>query len=150
LETKHFKVEVFNVCHSVPDALGIYFETVNGRIITTGDFRFDFEKSSEKTDINKIAELGLRGIDVLLCESTNSERAGFSQSEENIIKELRRLIKTAKGRVFLSVFASNLDRAEQILSVALENKRKICLLGRSMKNNIGISRDIKYLNIPNE
>jgi len=143
LHTKHFKIEVFRVCHSVPDAFGVYFETVNGKIITTGDFRFDFDITNQ-TDLSKISELGLRDIDLLLCESTNSEKGGFSMSEKVILNDLERIFKRAKGRIFCSMFASNLDRANDTLKIALKLKRKVLVLGRSMVNAIKVAKDIKY------
>jgi ribonuclease J len=140
-------VEAFKVCHSIPDCLGVYIQTKDAKIVSTGDFRFDFSTEGDQTDINKIAEIGLRDVDLLLCESTNGEKPGFSVSEQVIIDNLRRLITSAKGRVFVSLFASNLERGQHLLQIALQCKRKLVLLGRSMKNAMNTAMDIKYLNI---
>jgi ribonuclease J len=113
----------------------------------TGDYRFDFEAVSDKTDITKIAQLGQKNIDLLLTETTNSERKGFSPSEVNVVAEIGRIVKNAKGRVFVSLFASNISRANELLEIAVKNNRKIVLLGRSMINNINASMEIKYVNV---
>ncbi len=150
IQSKNFKIEFFRVCHSIPDAFGIYFETPNGRIVSTGDFRFDFSTQGDESDIQKMAELGRRDIDVLLCESTNSETQGFSVSEKYIINEIKKIIDNAKGRVFLSTFASNLGRIEEIIEIGIKNNRKICLIGRSMITNIETSIDVGFLNVSDD
>jgi len=147
IKSKHFKIEFFRVCHSIPDAFGIYFETINGKIIETGDFRFDFSTQGDEADLLKIAELGRRDIDVLLCESTNSETPGFSTSEKYVLDEIRRLITKAKGRVFVATFASNLGRIEEIIEIGVQCGRKICTIGRSMENNIDTSIKVGFLNV---
>lgn len=150
IQSKHFKIEFFRVCHSIPDAFGIYFETPNGKIVSTGDFRFDFSTQGDESDIQKMAELGRRDIDILLCESTNSETQGFSVSEKYIINEIKKIIDNAKGRVFLSTFASNLGRIEEIIEIGIKNNRKICLIGRSMVTNIETSIDVGFLNVSDD
>jgi ribonuclease J len=147
IKSKYFNIEFFRVCHSIPDAFGIYLETPNGKIVSTGDFRFDFCTQGDESDILKMADLGRREIDVLLCESTNAETTGFSVSEKNIIAELRRLIYKAKGRIIISTFASNLGRIEEIIEIAVKANRKICLCGRSMETNIETSINVGFLNI---
>jgi ribonuclease J len=147
INSKHFKIEFFRVCHSIPDAFGVYLETVNGKIVSTGDFRFDFCTQGDESDILKMADLGRREIDVLLCESTNADTPGFSMSERFIIDELRRLILKAKGRVILSTFASNLGRIEEVIEIAVKADRKICLCGRSMETNIETSISVGFLNV---
>jgi ribonuclease J len=147
LKSKYFNIEFFRVCHSIPDAFGIFLETPNGKIVSTGDFRFDFCTQGDESDILKMADLGRKEIDVLLCESTNAETLGFSVSEKNIIGELRRLIHKAKGRIFISTFASNLGRIEEIIEIAIKANRKICLCGRSMETNIETSINVGFLNV---
>ena len=93
IKTEEFKIEFYRVCHSIPDAFGIYFETKNAKIIESGDFKFDFAASGDEFDILKAAELGRRDVDVLMCESTNSETPGFGASEKYVIEELRNLIE---------------------------------------------------------
>ncbi|MDR1991754.1 MAG: ribonuclease J [Mycoplasmataceae bacterium] len=147
INSKHFKIEFFRVCHSIPDAFGVYLETINGKIISTGDFRFDFSTQGDESDILKMADLGRREIDVLLCESTNAETPGFSVSEKFIIDELRRIILKAKKRIIISTFASNLGRIEEIIEIAIKAGRKICLCGRSMETNIETSISVGFLNV---
>ncbi|MDR3163766.1 MAG: ribonuclease J [Mycoplasmataceae bacterium] len=147
IQSKHFRIEFFRVCHSIPDAFGIYFETPNGKIVSTGDFRFDFCTQGDESDILKMGEIGRRGIDVLLCESTNANTPGFSLSEKYIIDELRRIITRARGRVLLSTFASNLGRIEEIIEIAVKAGKKIILCGRSMETNVETSINVGFLNV---
>jgi ribonuclease J len=147
IQSKHFKIEFFRVCHSIPDSFGVYFETINGKIVSTGDFRFDFSTQGDESDILKIAEIGRRDIDVLLCESTNAETQGFSLSEKYIVDELRRIINKIKGRILISTFASNLGRIEEIIEIGIKAGRKICLCGRSMETNIETSIKVGFLNV---
>ncbi|MDR2823427.1 MAG: ribonuclease J [Mycoplasmataceae bacterium] len=147
VSSKHFKIEFFRVCHSIPDAFGVYFETINGKIVSTGDFRFDFCTQGDESDILKMAEFGKRDIDVLLCESTNADTLGFSLSEKYIIDELRRIILRTKSRIILSTFASNLGRIEEIIEIGVKAGRKIVLVGRSMETNIETSIKVGFLNV---
>lgn len=148
--TPRFKFEFYRVCHSIPDAFGVYIETKNARIIHSGDFKFDFSTNGDEFDILKVAEMGRRNIDVLFCESTNAETPGFAPSEKYVIEELRGIIETCPGRVFVATFASNLQRIEEILDIAIRNNRKICLYGRSMNANVNIAIDIGLLNCSKE
>lgn len=147
IKTKYFTIDFFRVCHSIPDAFGICFNTPNGNIVSTGDFRFDFSTQGDESDILKMAQIGARGITALLCESTNAETQGFSTSEKYIIAEIKKIIDNAKGRVFVSTFASNLGRIEEIIEIGIKNNRKICLIGRSMVTNIETSIDVGFLNV---
>jgi ribonuclease J len=147
IKSKYFEIEFYRVCHSIPDAFGVYIETPNGKIVSTGDFRFDFCAQGDESDIQKMAELGHRDIDVLLCESTNAENPGFSMSETFIIDNLKKIINKTKGRIILSTFASNLSRIEEIIAIAISAGRKICLCGRSMETNIQTSINVGFLNV---
>jgi ribonuclease J len=147
IKSKHFIIDFFRVCHSVPDAFGICLQTPTGNIVTTGDFRFDFLTKGDESDITKMAKVGERDIDILLCESTNAQTPGFSMSEKYIIDELRREIKVCKGRIFVSLFASNINRVEEIIEIAINNNRKVILGGRSMVNNVGVTLRLGMLNL---
>lgn len=147
ITTEEFKIEFFRVCHSIPDAFGIYMETKNARIIESGDFKFDFSTNGDEFNILKAAEFGKRDVDVLLCESTNAETHGFAASEKEVIDELKSIILTSPGRVFVSTFASNLQRIEEIIELGIKAGRKICLFGRSMNSNVAISMNIGLLNV---
>lgn len=139
------KIDFMRVCHSIPDSFSVCFETPNGKIVETGDFRFDFATDGDQTDLFKLMEIGNRKIDVLLCESTSSEVPGFSESEKYIIQNIIDYIKAAKGRVFVSTFASNLSRIEAIIVEAINLGKKVAIIGKSMEANVKISRRLGYL-----
>lgn len=140
-------VDFFRVCHSIPDSFAVAIQTPNGNIVETGDFRFDFATEGDQTDLYRLMEISKRGVDVLLCESTSSEVPGFSESERYIIKNIEEYIKSAKGRVFVSTFASNLSRIESIVAMAINQNRKVAVLGKSMEANVKISRKLGYLKV---
>lgn len=145
--TKYFEVDFFRVCHSIPDSFGMCIKTPDGRIISAGDYRYDFGKDTDDTNIHKLVEMSNRGIDIFLSESTNSDQPGFSPSEDNIINNIETLIKNSKGRVFVATFASNLGRIEKIIERAIKLGRRVCIMGRSMEANIKTSKKLGYLKI---
>ena len=147
LKTKYFDIDFFRVCHSIPDCFGLCLQTPNGNIVSAGDYRFDFGKYTDDTNIHKIVEMSNRKVDVFLAESTNSDSPGFSETEDNIIKNIEYLIKISTGRVFVATFASNLGRIETIIEKAINLNRKICIMGRSMESNIKTSRKVGYLKL---
>ncbi len=144
------EIDFCRVCHSIPDAFMVFIKTDNGNIVSTGDFRFDFATAGDETDLKKLMEFSRRGVDVLLCESTSSDVPGFSESEKYIIDNLRTMMINAPGRVMISTFASHLGRLEEIIAVAITLGRKIAILGKSMQENIKISRKIGYLNVSDQ
>lgn len=146
IKTQYFHIEFYRVCHSIPDAFGIFIETKNAKIIHSGDFKFDLSTNGDEFDILKLSKFGNKDIDLLVCESTNAETEGFTPSEKYVIDELRNIIETCNGRIFVSTFASNLQRIEEVIQIGIKNNRKICLLGHSMNSNINISIDIGFLN----
>lgn len=148
IKTKHFEIDFFRVCHSIPDAFGVCFKTPNGYIASTGDFRFDFATEGDTTDLSKITQVSNRGIDVLLCESTSAEVPGFSESERYILQNIKDYMLLAKGRTFISTFASNLGRVEEIIAIAVSLNKKVCVIGKSMEANVKTSRALGYLNVP--
>lgn len=141
------KIDFLRVCHSIPDSFSVCFDTPNGKIVETGDFRFDFATDGDQTDLMKLMSIGQRNIDVLLCESTSSEVAGFSESEKYIIQNIIDYIRSSKGRIFVSTFASNLTRIEAIIVAAINLNKKIVILGKSMEANVKISRRLGYLKV---
>lgn len=147
LHSKYFKFDFFRVCHSIPDCFGVCIESPNGIVVSAGDYRFDFGKDTDDTNIHKMVEISNRGVDLFLGESTNSDQPGFSETEDNIINNVETLIKNATGRVFVATFASNLGRIEKIIERAINLNRKICVMGRSMESNIKTSRKIGYLKL---
>lgn len=141
------ELEFIRVCHSIPDAYAIYFKTPNGSIFESGDFRFDLGLGKSETNFSQLLDVRAKGLDVLLCESTNAEVPGFSESEAIIFNNLYSIINEAPGRVFLSTFASNINRIQKVVEMALLFNRKICVIGKSMDTNIKISKKMKLVNL---
>jgi ribonuclease J len=139
----------FKTNHSIPDCLGIAFETPEGTVVHTGDFKFDLTPINEDyADLHKMAEIGKKGVLLLLSESTNAERPGFSQSERVVGKHIADAFREATQKIFISTFASNVHRIQQIVEAAQMTNRKIALLGRSMVNVVSVAADLGYLKIP--
>ena len=141
------EVEFFLVTHSVPDSHGISLTTPDGRIVTTGDFKFDLTPIGPMADLYKIATLGHEGVDVLISESTNALSEGFSTSESKVDSALNSMFeKYPQQRIIIATFASNVYRVKHIFDTCFKHGRKICLFGRSMENNIKISIEGGYIN----
>ena len=145
-----FKVSFFRVTHSIPDAFGICIDSDAGRIIDTGDYKIDLTPVGPNFEISKLARLGTEGVDLLLSDSTNAELEGYTPSETAVRKDVEEIFEKAMGRIIVSTFSSNINRIQQVVEVAVEHKRKICILGRSMVNVVGIARDYGYIRIPDE
>lgn len=143
------RTSFFRVNHSIPDCLGIAFHTSQGTIVHTGDFKFDMTPVDEQyPDIHKMAELGQNGVLLLLSESTNAERPGFTPSERKIAEHVEEAFRKAPRKIFISTFASNVHRVQTIVNAAIKTNRKLALLGRSMVNVVSVAMDRGYLNIP--
>ncbi len=143
-------LHTFHQTHSIPNSIGLFFETPLGNIATTGDFKVDFSPSGEEqTNFHKITKLSEKGVLCLLSDSTNSLKDGFSPSSDEIGENLKILIKEAQGRILFTTFASHINRVQKIVEGCLENNRKICVLGRSMKNNLKIGMKANYINLKN-
>lgn len=139
----------FNVNHSIPDCLGIALHTQEGTVVHTGDFKFDLTPINEKyPDLHKMAEIGNRGVLLLLSESTNAERPGFTLSERIVGEHIEDAFHKANQKIFISTFASNVYRVQQIIHAAHKTNRKIALLGRSMVNVVNVAAELGYLSIP--
>ncbi|WP_219837246.1 ribonuclease J [Paenibacillus sp. R14(2021)] len=142
-------VRFFSTNHSIPDCLGITFETPQGTVVHTGDFKFDFTPVNEQyADIHKMAQIGSNGVLALLSESTNAERPGFTPSERVVGEHIEEAFKKAEGKIFLSTFASNVHRVQQVINAAEKTNRKLILLGRSMINVVDIASSLGYLRVP--
>lgn len=143
------RTSFFRVNHSIPDCLGIAFHTSQGTIVHTGDFKFDMTPVDEQyPDIHKMAKLGQNGVLLLLSESTNAERPGFTPSERKIAEHVEEAFRKAPRKIFISTFASNVHRVQTIVNAAIKTNRKLALLGRSMVNVVSVAMDRGYLNIP--
>ena len=149
VEIGPFKVEFFHVCHSIPDAVGLGITTPAGLVIHMSDFKFDHTPVDNwPTDYAKLAEFSRRGVDVLLSDSTNAERAGWTPSEKVIGPAFDKVFTEAKGRVIVATFASLISRVQQVADAAARHGRKMALAGTSMIDNVKIARRLGYLDIP--
>ena len=149
IQTKYFKVGFFNTIHSIPDSLGVLINTPNGRIVETGDFKFDLTPIGKNADYQKMAYIGAAGVTLLMSDSTNSEVEGFSISEKKVASTVYDIIKKTPGRLIVSTFASNVNRLSQIIKSASECGRKVLVLGRSMENVVEIGKQLKTIDVPN-
>ena len=141
-----FRVEFVRMAHSVPDTVAILLETDAGRVVHTGDYKLDHTPiDGLRTDVGKLAEIGNRGVDLMLGDSTNAERPGVTGSERLVGEAFRQIIPVREGRILIACFASNLHRMQQAIDVAVETGRKVCVIGRSMRKNLNIGRNLGYL-----
>jgi ribonuclease J len=149
LELGKIKASFFKVSHSIPDCLGIVFETPEGTVVHTGDFKFDLTpENNQYSDIHKMAELGRKGVLALVSESTNAERPGLTPSESIVAGHMEEAFMKAQGKLFISTFASNVNRVQQVVNSAIKTNRKLVLLGRSMVNVVSVAIERGYINIP--
>lgn len=144
----NFKVSFFSVTHSIPDSYGVVVDTPSGRIVHTGDFKIDLTPVGTKIQLNKIAQIGEEGVDLLLSDSTNAEIEGYTPSESNVYKAIHETFEGTLGRIIISTFSSNINRIQQITQVAVEYGRKIAIIGRSMENVVSLARQFGYIKIP--
>ncbi len=151
LELGPFRVGMIRVAHSIPDAVSLVVETDAGRVVHTGDWKLDHTPvDGQRTDVGALAEVGNLGVDLLLGDSTNAERPGSTGSERLVGEAFRTLIPLRTGRVLVASFASNIHRMQQAADVAIECGRKITVVGRSMRKNLNIARNLGYVDIPEE
>lgn len=147
VNTKYFRCGFFNTTHSIPDSLGIIINTPNGRIVTTGDFKFDLTPVGTNADYQKMAYLGAAGVSLLMSDSTNSGIEDFSISEKKVSEAILEIFQKTQGRLIVATFASNVHRVEQILTSAVACGRKVCIFGRSMENVVTIARKLGWIKI---
>ena len=146
LKFKDIEIEFFRVTHSIPDSHGISIKTPDGRIVTTGDYKFDLTPIGPMSDLYKMASLGKDGVDVLISDSTNALNEGFSNSESVVDETLNEMFDKCKNsRIIIATFASNIYRVKHIFETCFKHNRKICIFGRSMENNINISLNAGYI-----
>ncbi|PSR37634.1 MAG: ribonuclease J, partial [Sulfobacillus thermosulfidooxidans] len=145
----NFSVEFFRVNHSIPDATGLIIRNPVGTIVHTGDFKFDHTPvDGHVADFHKLAQVGSEGVLLLLADSTNAERPGYTPSEKTVGKTLDRIIEQAKGRVLVSSFASQVHRIRQVVESAVRHGRHVAVVGRSMENIVQKAIELKYLDFP--
>ncbi|MUL80342.1 MULTISPECIES: ribonuclease J [unclassified Mycolicibacterium] len=146
-----FECEYFAVNHSIPGCLAVAIHTGAGTVLHTGDIKLDQQPlDGRPTDLPGMSRLGDAGVDLFLCDSTNSEHPGVSPSESEVGPTLHRLIRGAEGRVIVACFASNVDRVQQITNAAVALGRKVSYVGRSMVRNMGIARELGYLKVADD
>jgi ribonuclease J len=151
IELGPFKVEFFHISHSIPDAVGLGITTPAGLVVHMSDFKFDLTPvDGWPTDYAKLAEFATRGVDLLLSDSTNSERPGWTPSEMVIGPAFNKVFTEAKGRVIVATFASLISRIQQVADAAAQHGRRMALAGPSMIDNVKIARKLGYLEIPDE
>ncbi|MGE5379801.1 MAG: ribonuclease J [Methylocystaceae bacterium] len=142
-------LEFIRVSHSIPDAVALAIHTPLGIIVHTGDFKLDQTPVDEQgVDFAKFAELGEKGVLLLMADSTNADRVGYTPSERLVGKAFDELFGRCEGRIIVTTFASNVHRIQQVVNTACRYGRKVAVVGRSMVNNINISRELGYISIP--
>lgn len=144
-----FRIEFMRVSHSIPDSVGIAVHTPLGTIVHTGDFKLDHTPvMGDILDIHKFSELGDKGVLCLMSDSTNVERPGFTMSERSVGEMFEESFRTAKDRIIIASFASNVHRIQQAIHAAYKTNRKVAVVGRSMVNVVAIASELGYLDVP--
>ncbi len=149
IELGPFKVEFIRATHSIADAVSLAIFTPIGVIVHTGDFKIDYTPiEGEPMDLARFAELGKKGVLLLMCDSTNVERAGYTMSERTVGESLDEIFMNCKSRILVATFASNVHRVQQIINAAVKFDRKVSVLGRSMLNVLNVAMELGYLTVP--
>ena len=141
-------VTFFHTTHSIPDSLGVVFHTSEGAIVHTGEFKFDQSATGKfKPDLAKMAQLGEEGVFILLSESMEAERPGYTTSETVIDEKLAKYFHSAPARIIVAVYASNFIRIQQVFNQAQNTNRKVAVVGKSLEKVIDIGVNLGYLTI---
>lgn len=149
IELGHFKVEFIRATHSIADSVSLAIHTPIGVIVHTSDFKIDYTPiESEPMDLARLAELGRKGVLLLMCDSTNVEREGYTMSEKTVGETFEEIFMDAKNRIIVATFASNVHRIQQIINAAVKFDRKVSICGRSMVNVVSAAMKLGYLNVP--
>lgn len=146
-----FKVEFMRTSHSIADAVCLAIHTSVGTIVHTGDFKVDFTPiDGERIDLHRLAELGQKGVLLLMADSTNVERPGYTMSERTVGATFENIFRNATKRIIVATFASNVHRVQQIINAAYKFNRKVSFSGRSMINVVNVAMELGYLNVPSD
>lgn len=149
LAVSPFKVEFIRVNHSIPDAVGMAIHTPIGVIFHTGDFKIDMTPvDGAVMDLHRIAALGEKGVLLMMSDSTNAERPGYTKSERLVGNTFNDTFRNSKGRIIIATFATNVHRLQQAISTAAKYNRKVAIVGRSMVNVVNIATELGYLKVP--
>jgi ribonuclease J len=151
VEVGPFRLELVRMAHSIPDAAAVVLETPGGRCVHTGDYKLDHTPvDGQRTDVGRLAEIGSSGVDLLLGDSTNAERPGVTESERVVGEAFAQIFPRREGRILVSSFASNVHRMQQAANVGVECGRKVAFVGRSMRKNANIARNLGYMDVPED
>ncbi|MEL6309605.1 MAG: ribonuclease J, partial [Chloroflexota bacterium] len=146
-----FTLEPFRVTHSIPDCVGYAIDTPHGLIVHTGDYKFDNNPvDGNRPDYSRLASYADRGVKLLMADSTNADRAGWTESESVIEPAFERVFEEAKGRIMIATFASLISRVQQVANVARRHGRKMVITGFTMREYVKLARKIGYLDIPED
>ena len=146
-----FTVRFIKVNHSIPGAFALAITCPIGTVVCSGDFKVDFTPiDGEVTDLTSLAAIGSKGVLALLCESTNIERPGYTMSERKVGDTFYEQINSARGRVIIAMFSSNVSRLQQVVECAIHYHRKVCFVGRSMVNVTAVAMELGELRIPQD
>jgi ribonuclease J len=149
LELGPFELELIHMTHSIPDSCAVALATGLGTVLVTGDYKFDQTPvDGPPADFSRLAELGREGVLVLCGDSTNVDRPGFSPSESKVGPHLEEAFARCRGRIVVTSFASNIHRVQQVVDAAHALDRKVALVGRSMRKNVAIGRQLGHIEIP--
>ncbi|HEX2149908.1 MAG TPA: ribonuclease J [Actinomycetota bacterium] len=144
-----FDLRFFNMVHSIPDCLGTHITTPAGTIFYTSDYKLDpYPIGDRPTDLEGIGEVAAHGIDLFLGDSTNADHPGHTPSERTVGEPIHDVIRSAKGRVIVACFASNIHRVQQVLTAAEAEGKVVAFLGRSMLNNMRVAQELGYVKVP--
>jgi ribonuclease J len=144
-----FTVELVHMTHSIPDSCAVVVGTELGRVVVTGDYKFDQTPvDGVPADVSRLAELGREEVLLLFGDSTNADRAGYSPSESGVGRQLEDVFARVEGRIVLTCFASNIHRVQQVVDAAAALGRKVALVGRSMRKNVNIGRSLGHIEVP--
>ncbi|HEY2160690.1 MAG TPA: ribonuclease J [Solirubrobacteraceae bacterium] len=144
-----FELELVHMTHSIPDSCAVVVTTEQGRVVLTGDYKFDQTPvDGLPADVSRLAELGRDGVLLLCGDSTNADRPGFSPSESGVGRHLQEVFARAEGRIVVTSFASNIHRVQQVVDAAAALGRKVALVGRSMRKNVNIGRSLGHIAFP--
>ena len=150
-EIGSFKFEPFHMAHSIPDCVGYGITTPVGLVVYTGDYKFDHTPvDGWPPDFAKLAEFSQRGVLCLMADSTNSERDGWTKSESVITDAMDEVFANADGRIIVATFASLISRIQQVANAAYKHGRKLAVVGRSMRDNVKMAREMGYLDVPDD
>lgn len=149
IELGAFKIEFIRSTHSIADAVALAIFTPVGVVVHTADFKIDYTPiEGEPMDLARLADLGNKGVLLLMSDSTNVERPGYTMSERTVGKTFDEIFRNATGRILIATFASNVHRIQQAVNSAVKFKRKVAICGRSMINVVNVALKLGYMNVP--